>query len=340
MNAESPNDITQFMENMDYYFEFNFVVHRRCIPWGQRAKYQGTHRGCRETLRQNYCEYFNFKPQIQHRIQYFYMHEGFRQINVDIRFQMGVSDVMMSLVRILNNVLPDTFFVLDVRNEAQPLQIYHRTVLLPVDIHQSSKTNSKLIEGTLKDKRLICGDFPGTKSLIWSSGSSQNLILRRFGRTRRSRDSTHINYYFEYSKSSQIEFVEVDLPVSARNLQAMCSAMVVTQTTKKPALELDIESDDHLVIIKPTANICGNSWRTDCSRSELELILPLKHSPFLVMNESDARMFASVINSEHPAGMIFGIAEDEKDPTLRPNAPIRRKFYEKISQSRFKSFKI
>jgi hypothetical protein len=53
------------------------------------------------------------------------------------------------------------------------LQIYHRTVLLAVDIHRNSKTNGKVIEA--KDEWLITDDFPsGMQTLIWQRGMTED----------------------------------------------------------------------------------------------------------------------------------------------------------------------
>jgi hypothetical protein len=118
------------------------------------------------------CEYFSVKPSIRHGIRYFNMREGFGQADtgVEIPFQTGASDVLLSLVGILNNVQPQTLFVPDVTSMAWPeadaskrnrLQIYHRTVLLAVDIHRNSKTNGKWSQ---RDE----AGFPAAmKTVVW-----------------------------------------------------------------------------------------------------------------------------------------------------------------------------
>ncbi|KAL3657365.1 hypothetical protein V7S43_017684 [Phytophthora oleae] len=134
------------------------------------------------------CEYFSVKPNIRHGIKYFNMREGYGQASseVEIPFQTGASDVMLSLVGILNNVLPDTLFVPDVGSISWPetdsakrnrLSIYHRTVLLAVDIHRNSKTNGKVIDGQVKDEWLITDDFPSSmEALIWQRGAAGDPI--------------------------------------------------------------------------------------------------------------------------------------------------------------------
>ncbi|KAJ8576645.1 hypothetical protein ON010_g2571 [Phytophthora cinnamomi] len=137
-------------------------------PWCDGGKTAAVFRGAKEQdvngliaaaeklCAKTNCEYFSVKPKISHGIKYFNMREGFGQAStgVEIPFQTGASDVMLSLVGILNNVLPQTLFVPDVSSMRWPetddakrnrLQIYHRTVLLAVDIHRSSKTNGKWV---------------------------------------------------------------------------------------------------------------------------------------------------------------------------------------------------
>lgn len=100
------------------------------------------------------CEYLSVKPKIQHPIRYFNMREGYGQSSVDIPWQTAASDVLLSLVGVLNNVLPEQFFFPDVENVAwkeseatatkrSRLQIYHSTVELALRIHASAKTNQK-----------------------------------------------------------------------------------------------------------------------------------------------------------------------------------------------------
>lgn len=99
------------------------------------------------------CEYLSVKPKIQHPIRYFNMREGYGQLTTDIPWQTAVSDVLLSLVGVLNYVLPEQFFFPDVDNVAwkEPetamkrnrLQIYHSTVGLALRIHANAKTNQK-----------------------------------------------------------------------------------------------------------------------------------------------------------------------------------------------------
>lgn len=99
------------------------------------------------------CEYLSVKPKIQHPIRYFNMREGYGQSIVDIAWQAAASDVLLSLVGVLNNVLPEQFFFPDVENvewkepettrKRNRLQIYHSTVGLALRIHASTKTNQK-----------------------------------------------------------------------------------------------------------------------------------------------------------------------------------------------------
>ncbi|KAG7385607.1 hypothetical protein PHYPSEUDO_001259 [Phytophthora pseudosyringae] len=153
---------------------------------GKEQDVKGLVAAAEKLCAQTDCEYFSVKPSIRHGIRYFNMREGFGQAStsVEIPFQTGASDVMLSLVGILNNVLPETLFVPDVESTSWPetdaakrnrLVIYHRTVLLAVDIHRNSKTNGKVIDGEVKDEWLITEDFPsGMRTLIWQRGSTED----------------------------------------------------------------------------------------------------------------------------------------------------------------------
>ncbi|KAG1691288.1 hypothetical protein DVH05_027151 [Phytophthora capsici] len=169
-------------------------------PWCKGGKTAAVFRGAKEQdvnglikaaeklCAKTNCEYFSVKPNIRHAIKYFNMREGYGQSSseVEIPFQTGASDVMLSLVGILNNVLPDTLFVPDVESMWWPetdsskrnrLAIYHRTVLLAVDIHRNSKTNGKVIDGQVKDEWLITDDFPSSmETLIWQRGATGDPI--------------------------------------------------------------------------------------------------------------------------------------------------------------------
>ncbi|GMG17256.1 unnamed protein product [Phytophthora fragariaefolia] len=165
-------------------------------PWCDGGKTAAVFRGAKEQdvngliaaaeklCAKTNCEYFSVKPNIRHVIRYFNMREGFGQAStgVEIPFQTGASDVMLSLVGILNNVLPDMLFVPDVTTIHWPetdaakrnrLQIYHRTVLLAVDIHRSSKTNGKMDNSN--EERIVSEDFPTSmETLIWKRGSTDD----------------------------------------------------------------------------------------------------------------------------------------------------------------------
>ncbi|TMW65069.1 hypothetical protein Poli38472_009236 [Pythium oligandrum] len=102
------------------------------------------------------CEYWSIKPKIKHPIRYFNMREGYGQAETDIPWQTAASDVLMSFVGVLNNILPRYLFIPDVKHarwvESEPseeppkmnrLQIYHETIRLAINIHRSSPSNQK-----------------------------------------------------------------------------------------------------------------------------------------------------------------------------------------------------
>lgn len=130
---------------------------------------------------QTECEYLSVKPKIKHPIRYFNMREGFGQAGTDIPWQTSVSDVITSLVGVLNNVQPKQFLFPDVEGvrwkesaEAEAgavrkknrIQIYHNAVRLALQIHVNSPTNQKW------DLRDLRGDsetaFPsGVRVFTW-----------------------------------------------------------------------------------------------------------------------------------------------------------------------------
>ncbi|GMF10698.1 unnamed protein product [Phytophthora lilii] len=208
--AETVADIEDYLAKLDACPSRNSSmqvnvgdVNRTTVsgPWCESGKTAAVFRGAKEQdvngliaaaerlCAKTNCEYFSVKPNIRHGIRYFNMREGYGQANtgVEIPFQTGASDVMLSLVGILNNVLPATLFVPDVESLSWPesdgakrnhLQIYHRTVLLAVDIHRNSKTNGKVIDGQQKDEWVIAEEFPsGMETLIWQRGSLEDPVL-------------------------------------------------------------------------------------------------------------------------------------------------------------------
>ncbi|KAG6620041.1 eukaryotic translation initiation factor [Phytophthora cinnamomi] len=167
--AESASDIEEFIEKLDACPTATSDT-PEVAPWCEAGKTAAVFRGAKDQdvvglilaakqlCNRTNCEYYSAKPNIKHPIHYFNMREGYGQANtgVEIPFQTGATDVILSLVGILNNVLPRTLYlfspegitVADVDKSVDPdkrnaLQIYHRTALLSVDIHRNSKTNPK-----------------------------------------------------------------------------------------------------------------------------------------------------------------------------------------------------
>lgn len=205
--AESVGDLEDFMTKLDACTSSNDSnsddgkdaggtdVSR---PWCNGGKTAAVFRGAEEQdvngliaaaeklCTKTRCEYYSVKPQIRHGIRYFNMREGYGQLTsgVKIPFQTGASDVMVSLVGILNNVLPDTLFVPDVATMSWPetdnakrnrLKIYHQTVLLAADIHQNSKTNGKVMDGDTNEKQSLNDGFPlKMETLVWQRGTVED----------------------------------------------------------------------------------------------------------------------------------------------------------------------
>ncbi|ETL81763.1 hypothetical protein L917_17989 [Phytophthora nicotianae] len=167
--AETPQDIEDFLLKLDACPSGGEVIATEVsdmTPWCNVGRTAAVFRGAKEQdvngliaaaeklCAKTNCEYFSVKPKIRHGIRYFNMREGYGQAgtSVEIPFQTGASDVLLSLVGILNNVLPEKLFVPDVESlswlekdsaKRNRLQIYHSTVMLAVDIHLNSKTNGK-----------------------------------------------------------------------------------------------------------------------------------------------------------------------------------------------------
>ncbi|KAE9036635.1 hypothetical protein PR002_g6984 [Phytophthora rubi] len=191
--AESASDIENFMEKMDACPPDGKPTGG--APWCNAGKTAAVFRGAKDQdvnslilaaeqlCNRTNCEYYIVKPTIKHPIHYFNMREGYGQADtgVEIPFQTGTTDVIMSLVGILNNVLPSTLYLpspevsttseSDVNadpDKRNVLQIYHRTVLLTVDIHRNSKTNPKWSRRQDVTGSTSTQEFPSEmKTFIW-----------------------------------------------------------------------------------------------------------------------------------------------------------------------------
>ncbi|KAE9130670.1 hypothetical protein PF010_g3776 [Phytophthora fragariae] len=191
--AESAGDIENFMEKMDACPPDGKPTGG--APWCNAGKTAAVFRGAKDQdvnclilaaeqlCNRTNCEYYSVKPTIKHPIHYFNMREGYGQADtgVEIPFQTGTTDVIMSLVGILNNVLPSTLYLpspevsttseSDVNadpDKRNVLQIYHRTVLLTVDIHRNSKTNPKWSRRQDVTGSTSTQEFPSEmKTFIW-----------------------------------------------------------------------------------------------------------------------------------------------------------------------------
>ncbi|OWZ09968.1 hypothetical protein PHMEG_00017252 [Phytophthora megakarya] len=158
------------------------------------------------------------------------------------------------------------------------------------------------------------------------------LIRRMFDSTRRIKSSAHINYNFnecQNSQPSQIMVLEIicEETMEAWDFEAMCSAMVLTQTTKKLLLKLKNNEDDqtnHEAWWKWLAYALFSKRARDYSSLETLIIDGLGR-----LNTNEARAFISVLESEHPEELLFGTPRgvvDERDATLRSGSAIRWEF--------------
>ncbi|OWZ03849.1 hypothetical protein PHMEG_00024352 [Phytophthora megakarya] len=165
------------------------------------------------------------------------------------------------------------------------------------------------------------------------SRKSFGLFVRRiFDSTRRIKSSAHINYHFDGVRNSQPYQIS-DLCVICRgtipawDFEAMCSAMVLTQTTKKLTLELDIDEDDQ------TSREDWWKWLAYALFSKrargYSSLETLNIDGIERLDTNEARAFISVLESEHPEELLFGTPRgvvDERDATLRSGSAIRWEF--------------
>jgi hypothetical protein len=133
---------------------------------------QGLIQASKKLCQRTKCAYTIVKSlDLKSTIEYFNMREGFGQNEEDIPWQTATSDVLTSLVGILNNLTPSFFFLPQVSGASfdqdliitksirrNRLDIYHNTVRLAVQIHMNQETNAKW-------------DSNGQKDLLQSHGS-------------------------------------------------------------------------------------------------------------------------------------------------------------------------
>lgn len=206
--AESVADINDFVAKLDTCndLEDKIAAQKRMLrgqqqdqealdelipPWCHAGKTAVVFRGAREQdvprmidaamnlCAETACEYVSLKPKIRHPIKYFNMREGFGQQATDIPWQTGSSDVLLSLVGILNNVLPQHFFLPNVDHtvwgdsdetlqvKRNRLQIYHSTVKLALQIHASSRTNQKWYRRHRETSTDDSVSFPGAAMRVF-----------------------------------------------------------------------------------------------------------------------------------------------------------------------------
>ncbi|OWZ12117.1 hypothetical protein PHMEG_00014768 [Phytophthora megakarya] len=162
------------------------------------------------------------------------------------------------------------------------------------------------------------------------SRTSFGLLLRRlFDSTRRNSDSAHIRYNFQDSNPSPVEVLTVRCAPWMPNsdFELMCSAMVVTQITKKLSLGLEIISSDEQNREYWWQWLAYSLFsRRARSCSSLGTLI-FSFLDGLSTNEVSA--FNSILESEHPEEMLFGSPRglvDERTATLTSGSPIRWEF--------------
>jgi hypothetical protein len=124
--------------------------------------------------------------------------------------------------------------------------------------------------------------------------------------------------------AAHIQCEDIILPLE---FEAMCSAMVVNQTTRKLSVHLETKPDD------PTASAHWWKWLAYAlfsnrarSSSALESLAIISIAS---MSAADMEAFAAVVTSEHPEEELSGCPRGvvrERDATLKAGAPIRWRF--------------
>ncbi|KAG7381437.1 hypothetical protein PHYPSEUDO_006015 [Phytophthora pseudosyringae] len=160
------------------------------------------------------------------------------------------------------------------------------------------------------------------------------LMSSIFGDTRRSSELANSRYRAESDASRgdslplQLGLVnlECDSSMSSHSFEAMCSAIVVNQTTSKLSMLLEMDPEE------PATSQHWWRWlayalfskRTRAS-SSLESLALLRIGS---MSIADIEAFSSVLASDHPEEALFGCtrgAVDEKDATIKAGALIHCK---------------
>ncbi|KAE9317876.1 hypothetical protein PF008_g18639 [Phytophthora fragariae] len=154
------------------------------------------------------------------------------------------------------------------------------------------------------------------------------LAARVFDSNRRSYELANTKYHEEVDTDNQslrpLQLGTVHLECAAvlqhRDVEAMCSAMVVNQTTRKLSLTLGMDPYDGRQWWKRLAYaLFSKRART---RSSLETLALLS---VVTLNAADIEAFASILTSEHLEEELCGLprgAIDERDATLKDDARI------------------
>lgn len=173
---EQPIQTLVYAETVDDILDFHQKVssctsrqnRTRSVPWCGAGKTAVVFRGA---IEQNIagminasialcevtnCEYYALKPKIKHPIRYYNMRQNFGQTTSEkdidlIPYQTSASDILQTLVGIMNNVRPETFFIPDVSSKIwadsckrrNRLVIYHQTVKLAVQIYLNTRTQQR-----------------------------------------------------------------------------------------------------------------------------------------------------------------------------------------------------
>ncbi|KAE8915161.1 hypothetical protein PF003_g428 [Phytophthora fragariae] len=143
--------------------------------------------------------------------------------------------------------------------------------------------------------------------------------------TRRKQDDAHIPYDFDQDEQDFIDHdLQLVLPgtMRASDFEAMCSAMLHTQTTENLLVatkQWDEANNEH-------------KWKwlayalfSKRARSSIQNLVICAKQP----TAAEARAFTSILTSEHPEEALFGTPRgvaEERDATLRSGAPLRWEF--------------
>ncbi|ETM48137.1 hypothetical protein L914_07283 [Phytophthora nicotianae] len=156
------------------------------------------------------------------------------------------------------------------------------------------------------------------------------LMSSVFGDTRRGYELANSRYIREIDDTLPLQLgtvnLECDTSMTATNFEAMCSAMVVNQSTKKLSMLLEMDPEE------PATSQLWWKWLAYALFSKRARACSALESLALVrvgsMSVADVEAFASILASDHPEEVLFGCSRgilNDRDATIKAGALIHNK---------------